>query len=257
MASGEATSVAVTRHYLGRVADLNPVLHAVITVGAGRPCGRGGERCAQGRGNDARVRSTASRCSREGQHSRHRDAPTTAGLRMPALLAPGRRTRSSSADCAKPARSSSARPACRSGRTSAPPTPQAAGPRFQAARRRTRLRPRPATRRGHPPGPPPRSPPAPAPLAIGTETDGSQIVSPSGRCGIVGIKPTAGLVSRTGIVPVSPVQDTAGPIGRQKVADAAALLSVLAAPQTRRIPPPKFFHSRPGAAGGWHLVRCS
>src|SRR6478609_2402989 len=50
-----------------------------------------------------------------------------------------------------------------------------------------------------------------APLAIGTETDGS-IVSPSSACGIVGIKPTNGLISRRGIVPISPVQDTAGPM---------------------------------------------
>lgn len=67
-----------------------------------------------------------------------------------------------------------------------------------------------------------------APIAIGTETDGS-IVSPSSACGVVGIKPTAGLVSRSGIVPLSPVQDTAGPMARS-VADAAATLSVLAAP---------------------------
>src|SRR5579862_2750348 len=66
-----------------------------------------------------------------------------------------------------------------------------------------------------------------APLAIGTETDGS-IVCPSSACGIVGIKPTNGLISRRGIVPISPVQDTAGPMAAC-VADAAALLSVLAA----------------------------
>ncbi len=66
-----------------------------------------------------------------------------------------------------------------------------------------------------------------APLAIGTETDGS-IVSPSSACGIVGVKPTAGLISRTGIVPLSPVQDTAGPMAGS-VTDAALLLSVLAA----------------------------
>jgi amidase len=63
-------------------------------------------------------------------------------------------------------------------------------------------------------------------LAIGTETDGS-IVSPSAACGIVGIKPTLGLVSRTGIVPISAAQDTAGPMTRT-VADAAALLTVIA-----------------------------
>jgi amidase len=66
-----------------------------------------------------------------------------------------------------------------------------------------------------------------APLAVGTETDGS-IVCPASACGIVGIKPTTGLVSRAGIVPVSLAQDTAGPMAAS-VADAAALLSVLAA----------------------------
>jgi amidase len=77
-----------------------------------------------------------------------------------------------------------------------------------------------------------------APLAVGTETDGS-IVAPASACGIVGIKPTAGLVSRTGIVPLSPVQDTAGPMAAS-VADAAALLSVLAAadPADPAVDPP-------------------
>ena len=66
-----------------------------------------------------------------------------------------------------------------------------------------------------------------APLAIGTETDGS-IVSPSSACGVVGVKPTHGLVSRVGIVPLSLAQDTAGPMATS-VADAAVLLSVLGA----------------------------
>lgn len=65
-----------------------------------------------------------------------------------------------------------------------------------------------------------------APLAVGTETNGS-IVSPSGMCGIVGIKPTVGLVSRAGIIPISHMQDTAGPMATT-VADAALLLTVLA-----------------------------
>ncbi len=63
-------------------------------------------------------------------------------------------------------------------------------------------------------------------VAVGTETDGS-IVCPSSVNGIVGIKPTVGLVSRSGIVPVAHSQDTAGPMART-VADAAALLSALA-----------------------------
>jgi amidase len=59
-------------------------------------------------------------------------------------------------------------------------------------------------------------------VAVGTETDGS-IVSPASACGIVGIKPTVGLVSRSGIVPIAHSQDSAGPMART-VADAAALL---------------------------------
>ena len=63
-------------------------------------------------------------------------------------------------------------------------------------------------------------------VAIGTETDGS-IICPSSINGVVGIKPTLGLVSRSGLVPVAHSQDTAGPMART-VTDAAALLSVLA-----------------------------
>ena len=65
-----------------------------------------------------------------------------------------------------------------------------------------------------------------AAAAIGTETDGS-IVSPVDNSGLVGIKPTLGLVSRAGIIPIAHSQDTAGPMART-VADAAALLTALA-----------------------------
>ncbi len=68
-------------------------------------------------------------------------------------------------------------------------------------------------------------------LAVGTETDGS-IVCPATTCGVVGIKPTVGLVSRAGVIPISETQDTAGPMARS-VADAAALLSALAGPDPR------------------------
>ena len=63
-------------------------------------------------------------------------------------------------------------------------------------------------------------------IAVGTETDGS-IICPSSLNGLVGIKPTVGLVSGEGIVPISHTQDTAGPMART-VADAATLLAVLA-----------------------------
>jgi amidase len=62
-------------------------------------------------------------------------------------------------------------------------------------------------------------------VAIGTETDGS-VIAPSSFCGIVGIKPTVGLLSRSGIIPVSGTQDTAGPMART-VRDAAILLGAL------------------------------
>ena len=67
--------------------------------------------------------------------------------------------------------------------------------------------------------------------ALGTETDGS-ITCPAHMCGIVGIKPTVGLVSRAGVIPVSHTQDTVGPHGRT-VADAAAVLGALVGVDSR------------------------
>ncbi|MCO5936309.1 amidase [Mucilaginibacter sp. RB4R14] len=67
-------------------------------------------------------------------------------------------------------------------------------------------------------------------ISIGTETDGS-IVSPSSVNGLVGIKPTVGLWSRSGIIPISKTQDTAGPMART-VKDAAIMLGILAAVDT-------------------------
>ena len=76
-------------------------------------------------------------------------------------------------------------------------------------------------------------------VAIGTETNGS-IVSPASVSGVVGVKPTVGLVSRDGIIPISASQDTAGPMART-VRDAALVLAVLAGadahdPSTHAIP---------------------
>jgi len=68
-------------------------------------------------------------------------------------------------------------------------------------------------------------------VAVGTETDGS-IVSPASVCGLVGVKPTVGLISRAGIIPISASQDTAGPMART-VRDAALLLGLLAAADAR------------------------
>ena len=76
-------------------------------------------------------------------------------------------------------------------------------------------------------------------VALGSETDGS-IVCPSSLSGVVGIKPTVGLTSRAGVVPISHTQDTVGPHART-VADAAAVLTVIAS-QT--------FDGRDAATGG-------
>jgi amidase len=68
-------------------------------------------------------------------------------------------------------------------------------------------------------------------LAVGSETDGS-VVCPSSMCGIVGIKPTLGLISRSGIIPIAHSQDTAGPMART-VRDAALLLGAMTGPDSR------------------------
>jgi len=85
-------------------------------------------------------------------------------------------------------------------------------------------------------------------LAFGSETDGS-IVCPSNANGVVGIKPTVGLTSRAGVVPISHTQDTVGPLART-VADAAAALGVILS-QT--------YDGRDPATGRrqqkWHTVR--
>jgi amidase len=70
-----------------------------------------------------------------------------------------------------------------------------------------------------------------AAAAIGTETSGS-LLSPASQNGVVTVKPTVGLISRTGILPIAHSQDTAGPLTRT-VRDAAILLNVLAAPDPR------------------------
>lgn len=65
-----------------------------------------------------------------------------------------------------------------------------------------------------------------APAALATETDGS-ILCPAALCGVVGIKPSRGLVSTRGVIPISPSQDTVGVVAR-RVRDAAAVLAVIA-----------------------------
>ena len=91
-----------------------------------------------------------------------------------------------------------------------------------------------------------------APIAIGTETSGS-ILSPSHQHGLVGLKPTVGLLPRTGIVPIAHSQDTAGPMGRS-AADVALLAGVLQGPDGQDAAtlnaPTLDFAIRPGALEG-------
>ncbi len=88
--------------------------------------------------------------------------------------------------------------------------------------------------------------------AVGTETDGS-IICPSHINGIVGIKPTLGLVSRAGIIPIAHSQDTAGPMART-VTDAALLLAALAGPDPRDPATANEFWTR-RSAGGMDFTR--
>jgi amidase len=220
MAAGRLTSVALTRHCLNRIEELNPALHAVVSVSP--------DAMAQAAESDKAWSSGKPRGPLEGipvlvkDNIQVADLPTTAGspallsARLPDAFIVSRLRAAGAVILAKANLSewanfrsthSSSGWSTVGGQTANPyaldrsPSGSSSG---SAA----------GVSAGF------------APLAVGTETDGS-IVSPSSACGVVGIKPTAGLVSRTGIVPLSLAQDTAGPMATS-VADAAALLSALA-----------------------------
>jgi amidase len=225
MAAGRLTAAALTRYYLNRIEELNPALHTVISVSP--------DAMADAAASDQAWSSGQSRGPLEGIPVLIKDniqvagMPTTAG--SPALLPVQppdafivTRLRAAGAVILAKANMSewanfrsthsSSGWSTLGGQTANPyaldrsPSGSSSGSAVGVSA-------------------------GLAPIAVGTETDGS-IVSPSSACGVVGIKPTAGLVSRTGIVPLSPVQDTAGPM-TTSVADAAALLSVLAAADPR------------------------
>ncbi|MBV9204571.1 MAG: amidase [Actinobacteria bacterium] len=221
MASGALSSATLTGFYLQRIDRLNPALHAVITVNPGAP--------AEAAASDVARAAGRPRGPLEGVPVLVKDniqatgMPTTAG--SPALLAaePGdafcvERLRGAGAVIIGKANLSEWANFRSTHSTSGWSTlgGQAANP-YALDRNPS----------GSSSGSASGVAAGLAPLAVGTETDGS-ILCPASACGIVGVKPTNGLVSRRGIVPISPVQDTAGPMAAC-VADAAALLSVLAA----------------------------
>jgi amidase len=221
MADSRLTATALTQHYLERIAEVNPALHAVITV---LP-----DVAEQAAASDAAWRSGRPRGALEGIPVLVKDniqvtgAPTTAG--SPALLAVEppdafvvSRLRAAGAIILAKANLSEWANFRSTRSTSGWSTlgGQTANP-YALDRNPS----------GSSSGSAAGVSAGLAALAVGTETDGS-IVSPSSACGVVGIKPTAGLVSRTGIVPLSPVQDTAGPMA-VSVADAAILLTAMAA----------------------------
>ena len=221
MADSRLTATALTQHYLDRIAEVNPALHAVITV---LP-----DAAEQAAASDAAWRSGRPRGPLEGIPVLIKDniqvtgAPTTAG--SPALLAVEppdafvvSRLRAAGAIILAKANLSEWANFRSTRSTSGWSTlgGQTANP-YALDRNPS----------GSSSGSAAGVSAGLAALAVGTETDGS-IVSPSSACGVVGIKPTAGLVSRTGIVPLSPVQDTAGPMA-VSVADAAILLTAMAA----------------------------
>jgi amidase len=221
MASGELTSAALTGFYLQRIDRLNPALHALITVNLNAG--------AEAAGSDAVRTESGARGPLEGIPVLIKDnvqvagMPTTAG--SPALLSAEpedaflvTRLREAGAVIIGKANLSEWANFRSTHSTSGWSTlgGQTANP-YALDRNPS----------GSSSGSAAGVAAALAAVAVGTETDGS-IVCPASACGIVGLKPTNGLVSRRGIVPISPVQDTAGPMAAC-VADAAALLSVLVA----------------------------
>ena len=222
MQSGRETSRSLVEKYLARIASIDrggPALRSVIETNP--------DALTIADQLDAERRAAVPRGPLHGIPILLKDNIATADRMMTTrrLAGAGRRHAAKGRvrrrrGSARLAQSSSGRRISASGRTSARPTRRAAGA-DAAGRRRTRM-PSIATHRVRARGPAPPSPRISRAAAVGTETDGS-IVSPSSSNSLVGIKPTLGLLSRSGIVPIAHSQDTAGPMART-VADAAVLL---------------------------------
>jgi amidase len=218
--SGSLTSAALTACYLDRIERLNPGLHAVISVSPNAPAEAAASDAARAAGTArgplegipvllkdniaaAALPATAGSPALAGAESG--DAFLVAGLRAAGAVILGKANLSEWANIRSTGSSSGW--STLGGQTVNPhgtgrnPSGSSSGSAVAVAA-------------------------GLAPAAVGTETNGS-IVSPASACGVVGLKPTVGLISRAGVVPISGVQDTAGPM-TSCVADAAALLGPMA-----------------------------
>ena len=222
LSSGSLTSAGLTEFYLDRIARLNPSLHAVISVSPNAP--------AEAAASDAARASGAARGPLEGipvlikdniavaglpatagspalAGAESGDAFLIAGLRAAGAVILGKANLSEWANIRSTGSSSGW--STLGGQTV---NPHGDGRNTSGSSSGSAA----AVAAGL------------SPLAVGTETNGS-IVSPASVCGVVGLKPTVGLISRAGVVPISGVQDTAGPM-TCCVADAAAMLGPMAGP---------------------------
>jgi len=222
LSSGSLTSAALTASYLDRIERLNPGLHAVISVSANAPAEAAASDAARASGTvrgplegipvllkdniaAAGLPATAGSPALAGAESG--DAFLVSGLRAAGAVILGKANLSEWANIRSTGSSSGW--STLGGQTV---NPRGAGRNPSGSSSGSAA----AVAAGL------------APAAVGTETNGS-IVSPASACGVVGLKPTVGLVSRHGVVPISGVQDTAGPM-TCCVADAAALLGPIAGP---------------------------
>ena len=246
MAAGSITATQVTAHFIARIADLNPRLNAVVEVNleavaiaarcdseravalaADRALGPMHGICVLLKDNidtGDRMRTTAGSLALLASQP-PLDAPLVAQLRRAGAVILGKANLSEWANF----RSQDARSgwSARGGQTRNPhvldcsPGGSSAGPAAAVAA-------------------------GLCTVAVGTETNGS-IVCPAAVCGVVGLKPTKGVVPGGGIVPLSTRQDTAGPIARS-VADAAVLLGAVALHPAPPAPP--LSSSTDGSGGG-------
>lgn len=220
LAAKRMTAAEITKAYLARIEALNPQLNAVLSVNAGAltEAGEADARAAQGNAGalngmpilikdniDVRGLVTTAGSLALAENLAEKDAPAIAGLRAAGAVILGKANLSEWANIRS--RWSSSGWSAVGGLTRNP----------HAVER---------TACGSSSGSGSAVAAGLAPAAIGTETDGS-VTCPAAANGIVGLKPTVGLVSRTGIVPISHVQDTAGPM-TLTVTDAAALLTAMA-----------------------------